>query len=386
MLRGIALTKPRAEMAGILLALLNNRNKRLIINSSSLSTLNLICYQANSSEDKSWHKVADADLLRAIIHELRTQPEPCSFHWACTNGNEANPGILEAKKMIKHMQIEAEEMIYTARDHTNSRALHDGAKISSLEMRDTYSILVNLHTSKTPLILHPERLELTKASMENATKLRPTNLKLIEGIWKLPVYPRLRDLLWNALVGRLKIGRYWQNMPGYEERAHCKACTQHNDPLTQENEAHLWTECRNNRQKECWNAAKVIWKRCTHTAWPEINIRIILGIGTFRFPSTQETAKHTTDSERFGTMTSLAVWAIWKARNERTMNPERQTNSESASLIFKETLKDIIKKSWIATNFEPENHRLKHTARLTALWGHHSVARLERGKPPIFDF
>jgi hypothetical protein len=383
---GESLTRPRAEKAAILLALLTNRNTRLTINSSSITALTMICYETAKWEDKLWHQVPDADLTKAIIHELRTRPDPCSFRWVRTNGRDLDPGIIEAKKLNKEIQADAEEMTFRAMDHTNSRALHDGARVSSLEMKDAYSILVSLHTSRTPPLLHPERMETAKNSAETATGLRPTNLKLIGGIWKLPIYPRLRDLLWNSLVGRLKIGKYWQNMPGYEDRVHCKACEQHDGTQLTESETHLWTECKYNGQKECWRTARQIWQRCTSTTWPHIDIGIIWGIGAFRFSNGQGAIKHSTDSERFGTMAALAVWAIWKARNERAICPERPTTAESASSILKEVLKDIIKKSWISTNFEPENRRQKCATKLTTLWGYNSVAVLERGKPPTFGF
>jgi hypothetical protein len=253
-------------------------------------------------------------------------------------------------------------------------------------MKDIYHILLDIRTSKIPPILHPERLETAKNSIETRTDLRPTNLQLIWGIWKLPIYPRLRDLLWNSLIGRLKIGKYWQNMPGYEERAHCQACIIQTDSQTLENERHLWTECKNNGQEECWRTAKNIWQRYTHTTWPDVDMGTIWGIGTFRFPNRQESTQHTIDSERFGIMTSLVVWAIWKVRNEHAINPERMTNTDSASGIFKDALKDIIKKSWTSIDFEPESKCQRRTARITVPWGNTSIAGLERGKPPVFSF
>ena len=92
------------------------------------------------------------------------------------------------------------------------------------------------------------------------------------------------------------------------------------------------------------------------------------------------------DSERFKIIASLAVWAIWKARNEWTINPEEQISANRAKSILKESLKDIIKKSWLSTNLERENKHTKSELKVRALWGSNSLAVLERGKPPTYSF
>jgi len=264
-----------AELTAILMALLSNKNTELTIKLSSLTVLNLICNRTTNGENLLWHEITDADLIKTIVHELRIRPEPCSLQWVRVNGDRKDPNMIAAQKLTKDTPPIREDFVYAPRDHNNSRALHDGAKLSSLEMKDAYSIIVSKHTAKLTPLLHPERLESAKNEIEIATGLWPTNCKLIMGIWNIPVYPRLRDLLWNLLVGRLRIGKYWQNLPGYEERAHCAACRRQNGEQTTEDETHLWTTCEHNGQKRCWNYAKHIWQKCTPRPWLNVNIDLI---------------------------------------------------------------------------------------------------------------
>jgi len=186
-----AQTKARVELAAILLALLTNKNAELTIKSSSLTMINAICYRTKIWEDKLWIESADNNLFKAIIHELCTQPKPCSFQWPRKNSRNKDPNVANAEKLTKDNQVNREEFNFTPKDYDNSRALHDGARLLSLELKDAYKILITQKTSKIPPLLHPERLETAKDSIEAATGLCPTDWKLMMKIWKIPVYPRL---------------------------------------------------------------------------------------------------------------------------------------------------------------------------------------------------
>jgi exonuclease III/ribonuclease HI len=378
-IEGTKTTTQRAELIAILTALLENTSDELLIKSKSLTALKAICKEYLKWENKNWHKTKNADILKMIIDELRTRPETCDFQWT-GKANAEDEQLRKAKQLADSGRIGDEYTPLPETNHENSRAIHDGARLCTLEMKDIYSILIEIHTEKKGAIQHPERLEIAKNALEYQTGLRPTTEKIIEGIWKLKVYPRLRDLFWMLLLGQLKTGSYWQNIPGFEYRMHCKACDMKGFQ-TLENETHLWCECENNGQSECWKQAQQIWRMCTNKRWPNINIGIIYGTGALTIPRRDEPPTLNSDVERIRILIALATWAIWKSRNKRAMEP---SYTDEAKKLLLELLKDTITKEWNATSFEPKRRRPKHEHRMQSLWG--GAVTLTRGKAPTFDF
>lgn len=64
-----------------------------------------------------------------------------------------------------------------------------------------------------------EKLDDAKDMIERETGLRPTTHKIINGIWQLKAPNRLKDHLWNLILGRLKTGKYWSHIPDHEDGA-----------------------------------------------------------------------------------------------------------------------------------------------------------------------
>jgi ribonuclease HI len=381
-IKGKGLTNQRAELIAILIALQSNPEEDLTIMSDSLTSLQAICYEITNWEDKGWHKVNNADILKAILHELRTRPNTCHFQWV--KAHDSTVGNNEADALAERGRISGEHVIIEDINSENSRAIRDGAKLSKLELKDIYSILIERTGIKKEGVTHPERLEDAKDLIEMETGLRPTEKKLIEGIWKLQVYNRLKDLIWSLLIGRIKIGNYWMKMSGYEERALCKACRRKGVHTEIETENHLWLECENNGQKEAWEEAKRIWKMCSKERWPHVSMGLLRGIGAIALSDRNGKPLRTSDSERLRTIISLTIWTIWKTRNTITIRGE-SIQKQTTQKLLKEIIKDIIIKSWNALKYDSEKRKTAQAKRLRSLWANGKIAKLEMGKPPIFS-
>jgi ribonuclease HI/exonuclease III len=379
---GKSLTNQRAELSAILIALQSNQEENLTIMSDSLTSLRAICYEITKWEDKGWHKVDNADILQAILHELRTRPNVCRFQWV--KAHEDTEGNIEADSLAETGRLSNDSVIIEEINLENSRAIRDGAKLGKLEMKDIYSILVEQSGRKKGGMTHPEYLEDAKNMIEEETRLRPTDKKLIEGIWKLKVYNRLKDLIWSLLLGRLKIGTYWKKMNGYEERAICEACRRKGRYAEIETEHHLWLECENNGQKDAWKRAKEIWNKCTKKKWPQTSLGLLRGIGAITLSDANGRPLRTVDSERLRIIISLTMWTIWKTRNSITIKGENTEKLNNQKLLT-DIMKDIISKTWNALKYETEARRASQEKMLKALWGNGKIATLERGKPPIFS-
>ena len=76
---------------------------------------------------------------------------------------------------------------------------------------------------------------------------------------------------------------------------------------------------------------------------------------------------HSRDSERLRILISMAVWAIWKSRNEKSIN-DQAVAACLAKEVLKGLIKDLVRKSWNATHFMEGSRRMDCQTTLRALW------------------
>jgi len=112
------------------------------------------------------------------------------------------------------------------------------------------------------------------------------------------------------LTGRIKCRPYWNNIPGYTERAFCSFCKKKKNIEILESEQHMWLECENNGQSLAWDMVKNTWNKATTRTWPNVSLGLIRGTAAISFKR-----DFNKDSERLRILISMTIWAIWKSRN-----------------------------------------------------------------------
>jgi hypothetical protein len=284
----------------------------------SLTSIKAICYNLNEWEDINWYKLKNADLLMNILDELRTRPTKCAFQWVKAHADNENNN--KADELANEGRISEEIFEIPKIGPEESRAIHDRARLSKLTMKITYGKMIVLRIIRSKKIRHPEYIEDAKNLIEKETGLRPTTEAMIRGIWKLEVHGRLEDHLWNMLLGKIKCGNYWKNMPpDLALSQYCTACHAEGERERLEDEHHLWLDYEFNGQKEAWITAKTIWRLTTKAKWPDISIGLIRGIGGFAMEDESERIKRDRDAERARILIATTVWSIWKSRNQRAI-------------------------------------------------------------------
>jgi len=153
------------------------------------------------------------------------------------------------------------------------------------------------------------------------------------------------------IIGKIKCGEYWINIPGYSERAHCSFCKRINDEETIESEQLMWLDCENNGQTQAWETTRKIWQKCTPRPWPLLSIGLIRGS-----PELSYETDFNKDAERLRTLISMTISSIWKSRNKNTIPNQDVTPNETRETL-KELIQDLIRKSWNATRFMEEGRR-----------------------------
>ncbi|KAI0716316.1 hypothetical protein C8Q76DRAFT_723701 [Earliella scabrosa] len=87
------------------------------------------------------------------------------------------------------------------------------------------------------------------ATMEADLGVSPTVPALWKAVRGKDVPRQLRDFYWLAMHQAHRVGKYWTNIPGYEQRADCSVCG-----VTDSME-HILTECQAPGQGRVWQRA-----------------------------------------------------------------------------------------------------------------------------------
>jgi len=219
-----------------------------------------------------------------------------------------------------------------------------------------------------------------KNKVEEATGLRPTNEKLLNGYRTLKIPPRIKDHMRNMLIGKVKCGEFWRKMPGLEVRATCAACKKKDNSEIMESEQHMWLECENNRQALTWETAKEVWQKSTERDWPNLSIGLIRGTAALKFEIDLNK-----DSDRIRILISIGIWAIWKSR-DKTAITDQDVSPNETSETLKELIKAQVRKSWNATRFLKGKRKLAQQRTIQTLWADGKLTDFRPKSGPVADF
>lgn len=133
--------------------------------------------------------------------------------------------------------------------------------------------------------------------------------------------PRLlaqdRIFLWKIIHDGHRIGGWWKNIPGYEQRAQCETCG------TEEDMSHILTTCTAPGQQEVWNLVKDTWEK-KQVKWTKPTIGDILSCGLITIK--RNNARRPGAERLYRILISEAAHLIWKLRCERIIDRENDHN------------------------------------------------------------
>ncbi|KDQ65134.1 hypothetical protein JAAARDRAFT_117279 [Jaapia argillacea MUCL 33604] len=99
-------------------------------------------------------------------------------------------------------------------------------------------------------------------------------------IWKGCRSPDIQLKIWQFLFLSIhqtqKIGEYWRNIPGYEQRGICSVCRDDEESME-----HIMLICRAQEGPLIWDLAKGLWP-ASHGEWPQLTIRSIMACGSLK--------------------------------------------------------------------------------------------------------
>ena len=142
--------------------------------------------------------------------------------------------------------------------------------------------------------------------------------------------PNIRSFLWKMLHRGFKVGKYWNNIPGYKSRSQCPDCEQTEDMN------HILFVCPLNHRRTLWLATKNIFK-CKQITWPQdMDHMYVMAAPLLKIKN--QTGKARSGASRLCTITILeCAWLTWKERCRRVIGNDQ----EPAPITKKEVLNKL---------------------------------------------
>ncbi|OJT09006.1 Ribonuclease H1 [Trametes pubescens] len=306
---GADVTNQTAEMHAVVLTLdVVPPFAPLHIVSDSKFVVDGLTLHAPRWEEKGWIGVADSVLVRNVLARLRSRSALTTFRWvkghSGVEGNEAADVLAAAgseKEPDSVRRLSVPPVGFVA----------DGVCLWALTQRLAYQG-IKLHRA-LPRRRRTERtVQQVLAALED-WKLHPTEAALWRSLRRPDIRRSLRDFWWKALHGALRVGEFWRNIPGYEQRAICGVCD------AEESLEHILVECACPTVALIWELVTALLGRA-HVVTPRLTYGVLLGAPCLSLMGLVGEGVSCND-RLLRIVVTESVHLIWKLRCERVIEP-----------------------------------------------------------------
>ena len=164
------------------------------------------------------------------------------------------------------------------------------------------------------------------------------------------------------------VGSIWRHIPGYEQRQYCAICN------AEDSMDHIQTECNALSRRKVWELARKTWPHAPEL-WPNIDLGIILGIGTLSIPERRanwnqpERIPHPT-TKRKATLRLLqiiiseAAHLVWVLRCERVIQ-KKNLDDQGIRMRWLRAINERLTTDRITTNKVKRDHNFTKLTKLT---------------------
>ncbi|KAI0349339.1 ribonuclease H-like protein [Trametes cingulata] len=293
-------------------------------------------------EEAGWIGVKNADLFREAVAALRARSALTTFRWV--KGHSRNEGNEEADRLAKQ-GAEQPRPYQPYSLPPNKRFLKDGASLRELTQSLAYKGI------RATAVKHPRR-----STMNNVLEVQRSVAAIVgvthleASIWAMlrrnPLQRKVRDFYWKALHGALRVGTFWENIPGYENRAVCNHCA------TTESVQHILTACTAPGQSLLWRLTRsALTKRNVHL--PNMTMGLALGAHLLAF--TDESGRQRAGVSRLARiLVTETVYLIWALRCQRvvgwTDEPDRVHSTRELVNRWTATMNRRLRMDILSTN------------------------------------
>ena len=184
------------------------------IKSDSKYAIDGLTTHLNHWEDSGWLDVHHAEIFKCITAWLKHRSNVTRFIWVKGHaGNAGNEAADELAREGAEMELTDDHLDLT---HPRNK-IPTGARLSSLSQADLYRHIKKYKKLK-PRGSTEANVGRIQACVEEHFRLRPSRQAIWKSTRSKDMSRNVRDYLWKNVHSAYKLGRFWDNIPGYELR------------------------------------------------------------------------------------------------------------------------------------------------------------------------
>ncbi|KAH9847291.1 ribonuclease H-like protein [Lenzites betulinus] len=217
----------------------------LTISTDSRYVYNALTRDAKKWEDKGWIRVENSTHIKSMLASLRMRSAPTYVKWV--KGHSGIRGNEEADALAA-VGAEMPEREAVEIPENAARFLPEGARLTTLTQRLAYAGIRRLRMTNIRTTTERNVLR-AMAAVAEVSESSPLMSRIWKDLRRPEIAKKVRDFLWKNLHGIYKVGPFWRNIPGYEERGTCRICE------VEETMEHILCECDS---IECRTVSKLV--------------------------------------------------------------------------------------------------------------------------------
>ncbi|KAI0686285.1 ribonuclease H-like protein, partial [Cytidiella melzeri] len=268
--------------------------------------------------DKGWIAVDNADLFRSAAYHLQKRSAVTTFEWV--KGHSENEGNEGADALAGHGAQKTDEDPIDLSIPANWNIT--GTKLAVLSQALAYAGIRQGKTHQTRPTTEVNLDHVFHCVHDHLSGRQPTRAAIWKALRHRDITKKISDFLWKSMHGALKVGKYWNHIPHFEERAKCTIC--HDE----ESIEHILTECNAPECKQIWQLCQRVWlKKVPNLPWPGTRLGNILGAALIDLRTPDKKRLHGA-SRLYRIMITESAHLIWRMRCERRIDRQHLQHPE----------------------------------------------------------